>query len=140
MVLLFQLAVVLTVGAAWLFYGKRASLYVTIAWSVWTLAAIQAGWLVILQGLVAWGTFAILPADYTEAREQLIRRLKMLMVIGLLGSAGFGVWFWAEYEASRSPAEEASYRETPRSSDPSSSEEDCEDAQDRGEQVWDCSY
>jgi vacuolar-type H+-ATPase subunit I/STV1 len=98
MVLMFQLAVVLTIGAAWLFFGKRASLYAAIAWSVWTVAAVQMGWLVILQGVIAWVTFLLLPADDTGERRQLVRRIKILFVVGLLGCLGVGAWLVANHE------------------------------------------
>jgi hypothetical protein len=96
MVLIFQLAVVITIGSAWLVYGKRASLYVTIAWSIWTLAAVHASGLVILQGAVAWVTYLLLPADDTREREHLIRNLKLMAILGVIACLSFGVWMLIE--------------------------------------------
>jgi len=125
MVSMFQLAVVVTIGTAWLIFGKRASLYVTIAWSVWTLAAVQMGWLVILQGIVAWVTFAFLPADDSEEREQLVRRIKTLLVLGLLGGAGFGAWLMADHRRSSPPEGYDQHGEAPYSESRVPGREDC---------------
>lgn len=79
-VVYWQLTVVATVLAVYMAWGDRASLWVVLAWTVWTLVALAFFPLVLIQLLFAWGSYlaarCVRNIYHTAREERALRELK----------------------------------------------------------------
>lgn len=67
-ILIWQAAVASTVLVASRFH-RRGHIYVALAWTLFTITAVYASWLVLLQLFVAWGAVALVQARRRNAQD-----------------------------------------------------------------------
>ncbi len=68
-ILVWQVAVASTVLVASRFH-RRGHIYVALTWTLFTITAVYASWLVLLQLFVAWGAVALVQARRRNAQDR----------------------------------------------------------------------